>query len=247
MKTSRPYWPRLWKAASKAREPRRIEDDVGAGVVGEGEDFPVEVEVGADDDVVRAGLDEGGFFRRRGRDGEDARALGFEDADAVDADASPRAGHHGGLPRPGLGEVADGAEDDADGTGGDGGLLQGDGIGDARQARRGDGDELRVAPVDAVADTVAPQTAVLAPREAAGALAAAVRQNRGDAVAGGEVADLVAGLHDDAGDLVAEDEALLDAAAQLPAHHGDVVMAHAGGGDLDQRFARAGARRLDLL
>lgn len=76
---------------------------------------------------------------------------------------------------------------------------------------------------------------------------AAVGENRGDALTGDEVADLGADFLDDAGYLVAEDEALLDAAPELPPHDGDVVVADAGGGDLDEGITGAGARRLDLL
>ena len=89
------------------------------------------------------------------------------------------------------------------GQGGNGGVVQGDGVGDVHQARRRDDDALGVAPVDAVADAMPLETAVLAAGAAALADAAAVGENRGDAFAGDEVSYLRSDFLDDAGYLVA--------------------------------------------
>ena len=81
--------------------------------------------------------------------------------------------------------------------------------------------------------------------EAVGAVAAEDREAHDHVVAGLEVGDEFAGLFDDAGGLVAEDAGRVEGVEAFD--EVEVGVADAGGGGLDEDFARAGLVDVDLF
>ena len=163
-------------------------------------------------------------------------------------DAQPAAGprDHRRLAGAKLGGVAEGVQGHTHGAGEEAGAGVVDPERQLDQAGFADRRVLGETAVGAVPDAHAEQAPVLAVAGAVGARAAGVGKDRRDAVAGRHSGDQSAALHDFAGDLVAQDELGLDAAAERAAHDQDVVIAEAAGADPHQGFPVADGRQGDV-
>ena len=131
-------------------------------------------------------------------------------------------------------------------TGEQGGGFRLDTVRDRRQRGCRKADELGEPPVNRVSHPTALDTSVVVSGSTAAAARAEGRERGYYPIADRERRDRASDVHDPAAYLVAEDDVRLDAPAEDPAHHGNVVVAQAAGGDLDQCVSGARRRRFDL-